>query len=206
MRWMIALVFVSFVADAGAGGRRRGRSQGGGCSSSANCSSSQSVQSYQPYRGSVYAPPPTSQAPVVVAPAPVPSGMQLMTETTIKEKRNKTVIKTRTTAVDALDELNRQRAQRGLRPYLRCPGLSQAASACVEFRAKRRHHGHVSGGMGDFQFVPQGYHCDATGAEAPGQNYPPGFWTCAMYDNYTYAGAARAFDESGDQYMQLMVR
>lgn len=93
-----------------------------------------------------------------------------------------------------------------MRPYLRCPGLSQAALSCAKFRAKVRCHGHVPHGMGDFQFVPQGYHCEAAGAEAGGQNYPTGFWTCAMYDNYQFAGAARAFDENGDQFMSLFVR
>lgn len=107
------------------------------------------------------------------------------------------------TVKDALDELNAQRAQRGLPPYRRDPALTKAAMKCASTRAKTHVHGHMQGGMSDFTCLDAGVPCECTGAEAPGQNYPPGFWTCAMYDNYTVAGAARAFDERGEQYMSL---
>src|SRR4029077_5254922 len=35
---------------------------------------------------------------------------------------------------DGLDEVNAQRAARGLRPYVRDDGLTQAARACAQFR------------------------------------------------------------------------
>src|SRR5262245_27206415 len=38
---------------------------------------------------------------------------------------------------DGLDEVNAQRAARGLRPYVRDEGLTQAAQKCAAFRAER---------------------------------------------------------------------
>lgn len=105
---------------------------------------------------------------------------------------------------DALAEVNAKRASRGLRPYQFDAGLTQAARACAQHRADRLMFGHVMGGMGDFQFVPPGTRCDATGCAA----YPPsmGFLACAVYDNYRYAGAATVIGRDGRAYHSLFVR
>ena len=105
---------------------------------------------------------------------------------------------------DALDILNAQRAARGLRPYLRDTGLTLAARAAATFRARHLLFGHVTGGMGDFQFLAPGVTAAAAGCAA----YPPqdGFLACAMYDGYTYAGAYTVVGPDGRGYHHLFVR
>jgi uncharacterized protein YkwD len=104
-------------------------------------------------------------------------------------------------ASDGLDEVNAKRAARGLRPYLRDEGLSQAAQACAAFRAQHGLFGHTSN---DFGFVPAGTSASSAGCAA----YPAGYgWmSCCTYDNYTYAGAAWATGRDGQRYMHLFVR
>jgi len=102
---------------------------------------------------------------------------------------------------DGLDEVNAKRAARGLRPYIRDEGLSQAAQACAAFRAQHGLFGHTSN---DFGFVPAGTSASSAGCAA----YPAGYgWmSCCTYDNYTYAGAAWVTGRDGQRYMQLYVR
>jgi hypothetical protein len=108
---------------------------------------------------------------------------------------------------DALDEVNRQRAARGLYPYRRCPLLTVAAAACARYRANHGIHGHTN----DFAFVPAGCHCAATGAEGSGSHGPgwvpaDGFGACAVFDSYREAGAAWVTAPNGQMYCSLFVR
>jgi hypothetical protein len=104
-------------------------------------------------------------------------------------------------AGDGLDEVNAKRAARGLRPYIRDEGLTQAAFACAQHRAARRLFGHSSN---DFAFVPAGTSARSAGCAA----YPAshGWMSCCTYDNYTYAGAAWVTGGDGKRYMHLYVR
>jgi hypothetical protein len=104
---------------------------------------------------------------------------------------------------DALDELNAKRAAKGLRPYIRDEGLTRAARACAAFRAQHRLFGHVEGGRGDFAFAEPGVRVDATGCAA----YPAhmGFLACAMWDDYTHAGAISVPGSDGRSYHHLFV-
>lgn len=164
------------------------------CSRRGGC---QTTYEYRQVYRSVQAP--VRSTPVVLA-APVPTATT--SETTVKEKRNKTVIKTRTTSV-GLDRLNRQRAQRGLRPYIFDEGLTQAAERVASTKAA----GCISGHINDFAYLPPGVQCAATGADGSKIHASdPNFYTCAMYDNYTYAGAAVCLGPDNNQYFSLFVR
>lgn len=107
-------------------------------------------------------------------------------------------------AGDALDEVNAARARRGLRPYLRDEGLTQAAHSAATYRASRRIFGHVPGGMGDFQFLPPGSVARAAGCGALDASW--GWGSCCTYDSYTYAGAAVVIGADGRRFMHLFVR
>lgn len=102
---------------------------------------------------------------------------------------------------DGLDEVNAKRSARGLRPFARDEGLTQAARACAAFRAERGLFGHTSN---DFAFVPPGASAASAGCAA----YPAGYgWmSCCTYDNYTSAGAAWVTGRDGRRYMHLFVR
>ena len=102
---------------------------------------------------------------------------------------------------DGLDEVNAKRAMRGLRPFVRDEGLTQAARACAQYRAAYGMFGHTSN---DFAFVPAGSMAGSAGCAA----YPAGFgWmSCCTYDNYTYGGAAWVTGSDGRRYMHLFVR
>jgi uncharacterized protein YkwD len=102
---------------------------------------------------------------------------------------------------DGLDEVNAQRVARGLRPFLRDEGLTQAAFACASFRAAHGLFGHTSN---DFSFVPPGSWASAAGCAAYPASY--GWLSCCVYDNYTYAGAAWVTGRDGKRYMHLFVR
>lgn len=101
---------------------------------------------------------------------------------------------------DALDELNAKRLAKGLRPYIRDEGLTRAARACAAFRASRLMFGHTDN---DFRFAPAGVRVDATGCAA----YPAhmGFLACAMWDDYTHAGAVSVPGPDGRSYHHLFV-
>lgn len=102
---------------------------------------------------------------------------------------------------DSLDEVNAERAKRGLQPFTRDPLLCQAAYACAKARAASHIHGHLSS---DFDYLPAGARATAAGCGAwlPGE----GWGTCCTYDSYQTAGAAWVVGSDGKRYMHLFVR
>lgn len=102
---------------------------------------------------------------------------------------------------DALDEVNAYRTSRGLKPFIKCDGLMEAARKTADFRAAHLLFGHTSS---DFAFVPSGYRADAAGCAAYPASY--GWLSCCMDDNYVYAGAAWTLGRDGKRYMHLFVR
>jgi len=102
---------------------------------------------------------------------------------------------------DGLAEVNAKRAERGLRPFIPDPGLTQAAFACAQFRAAHGLFGHTSN---DFAFVPPGTHASSAGCAAYTASH--GWMSCCVYENYTYAGAAWVTGRDGRRYMHLFVR
>lgn len=103
---------------------------------------------------------------------------------------------------DALDEVNAERAKRGLRPFINDPLLNQAAQAAAQQRAARRIHGHLP--ESDFTYVPAGGRTQTAGCGALEPSW--GWGTCCTFDNYTYAGAAWVMGSDGRRYMHLFVR
>jgi len=109
-------------------------------------------------------------------------------------------------ATDALDEVNAQRAARGLKPYIRDENLTQGAMAAAKFRADRLMFGHTAS---DHAHLPartfERFRLTniAAGCAAYPKSY--GFMACAVYDNYTYAGAATVTGRDGKRYCQLFV-
>lgn len=103
---------------------------------------------------------------------------------------------------EALDEVNAERAKRGLRPYVVDPLLTQAAKEAASRRASRFIHGHLP--ESDFSCLPSGAHCNTAGCGALEPSW--GWGTCCTYDNYTYAGAAWVMGSDGRRYMHLFVR
>lgn len=102
--------------------------------------------------------------------------------------------------IEALGEVNRQRAERGLPPYAYDSDLTQAAGACAAYRAEHRLHGHTGS---DFAFLPAGSHADAAGCAA----WQSGFGACAVFETqYHTAGAAFVVGKDGLRYCQLFVR
>jgi hypothetical protein len=106
-----------------------------------------------------------------------------------------------TTVGDGLDEVNAKRAARGLPPFIRDEGLTQAASTCASFRAEHGLFGHTSN---DFAFVPAGSSASSAGCAAYPASY--GWMSCCTYEGYTYAGAAWVTGRDGRRYMHLFVR
>lgn len=104
-----------------------------------------------------------------------------------------------TAGADALDEVNALRAARGLKPYIRDPQLTEGARRLASFRARHRLFGHTNN---DFSFVPGT--ARVTGCAAYPASY--GWMSCAVYDSYTYAGAAWAMGSDGKRYMHLVAR
>ena len=104
-------------------------------------------------------------------------------------------------ADDALAEVNAERAQRGLRPFLPDPMLNQAARSCAQIRAARRIEGHLPN---DFSYLPAGTTASSAGCGAMEPSW--GWGTCCTYENYTYAGAAWVMGSDGKRYMHLFVR
>lgn len=101
---------------------------------------------------------------------------------------------------DALDEVNRTRAARGLAPFQRDEALSQAAAGAANHRAATRNAGHTSN---DFAFLPPGSRAQAAGCAAWQQGQ--GWGACCTYENWKYAGAAYAIGPDGRRYMHLFV-
>ena len=104
-------------------------------------------------------------------------------------------------ADDALDEVNRARAARGLRPFVKDAGLSQAAAGAADYRASRLIAGHTTN---DFAFVPPGSSARAAGCAAWRPEW--GWGACCTYERWTYAGAAVTVGRDGRRYMHLFVR
>jgi hypothetical protein len=102
---------------------------------------------------------------------------------------------------DALEEVNAERARRGLRPFLADPLLNQAARSCAKIRATNRIEGHLAS---DFVYLPAGASAAAAGCGALEPSW--GWGTCCTYENYTYAGAAWVMGGDGQRYMHLFVR
>ena len=102
---------------------------------------------------------------------------------------------------DGLDEVNAKRAARGLRPFARDEGLTQAARACAAFRADQGLFGHTAN---DFAFVPAGSSASSAGCAAYPASY--GWMSCCTYEGYTTAGAAWVTGRDGRRYMHLFVR
>ena len=103
---------------------------------------------------------------------------------------------------DALDEVNAERARRGLKPFLPDPLLNKAALACARQRSARGIHGHLP--ESDFSYLPAGAQATSAGCGALEPSW--GWGTCCTYDNYTYAGAAWVMGADGRRYMHLFVR
>lgn len=102
---------------------------------------------------------------------------------------------------DGLAEVNRERARRGLRPFIYDAALTQAARSCAQIRASRRIRGHL---RNDFAYVPAGTTARAAGCGALEPSW--GWGTCCTYENHTYAGAAWVMGSDGRRYMHLFVR
>ncbi len=104
-------------------------------------------------------------------------------------------------AEDALDQVNKQRAARGLPPYLRDDGLTAGAINVANFRASRLMFHHTSN---DFQGLPAGVSAAASGCAAYPKSY--GFMACAVYERHRHAGAAWVLGRDGKMYCQIFVR
>lgn len=107
----------------------------------------------------------------------------------------------KTTATDALAEVNEARARRGLPPFQHDPLLTQAAQKAAQLRAANGIAGHLAS---DFDCLPAGASADAAGCGALDDSW--GWGTCCTYDNYTHAGAAWVRGSDGRRYMHLFVR
>ncbi len=107
----------------------------------------------------------------------------------------------RAQAVDALDEVNAARVKRGLHPFVKDSNLTAGAVSAAQFRAARLVFGHTSN---DFNFLPPGTTADAAGCAGNSPSW--GFMACAMFESYTYAGAAKVIGRDGNLYCHLFVR
>lgn len=118
------------------------------------------------------------------------------------ESKSDSKTTTLTGSDDALDEVNAERAKRGLKPFLPDPLLNKAALACAKQRCARFIHGHLP--ESDFSYLPAGGQATSAGCGALEPSW--GWGTCCTYDNYTYAGAAWVMGSDGRRYMHLFVR
>jgi hypothetical protein len=106
----------------------------------------------------------------------------------------------RAEAIDALDEVNAARAQRGLRPFARDANLTAGAMQAATIRAAHRVHGHLAN---DFNCLPPGTTAAAAGCGVEYAGF--GWLACCTYENWQSAGAAKARDSSGRWYFHLFV-
>lgn len=104
---------------------------------------------------------------------------------------------------DAMMELNRIRASKGLRPFIRDEGLTRGAMSAAKFRADRLIKGHTRPAGSDFGFLPRGVSADATGAGGCAPFW--GFMACCDDENWRFAGAATCKGADGRLYHHLFV-
>lgn len=104
-------------------------------------------------------------------------------------------------AVDALHEVNAERAKRGLRPFIHDPHLTAGAVNVAHFRATHLIRGHTAN---DFGGLPAGATAKAAGCGALESSW--GWGSCCTFDSYTYAGAAVITGRDNRRYMQIFVR
>ncbi len=120
-------------------------------------------------------------------------------------------------ANDALAEVNNQRARAGLFPFVYDEGLTQAASRVADVRAAR----HIQFHCNDFQYLPSGV--NGSGIVSGAGVSSNKFMACyteyprrmggeashggipGVQGNTVYAGAAVAYDSSGQRYCHLFV-
>jgi hypothetical protein len=102
---------------------------------------------------------------------------------------------------DALDEVNARRAAKGLRPFLKDEGLTQAAYSAASYRAARLITGHDPNG--DFRHVPTGSFANYGGCAAW---HGTDWGSCCSDEDHTYAGAAWVRGADNRRYMHLFVR
>lgn len=103
---------------------------------------------------------------------------------------------------DVLRELNEQRADRGLEPYIWDADLTWAAAKVSQVRAERLLFEHTAN---DHSYLPDGVYADAAGCAAYPASY--GFMACAMYEPGThYAGAAYTLGKDNRRYCHLFIR
>jgi len=201
-RLLAILLTLALLASDTQAGRPRGYYSGGGCSGG-NCG----VPTAMPVSncpGGV-CPAPVATVATTAAPIDCPNGnCAASVPATPTTPKPVTAAKPIEPATDPLAQVNARRAAAGLRPYQHDPGLTTAARAAATYRARYRIRGHVIGGMGDFQFLPPGTQATAAGCAA--WNPGDGFGSCAMYDSYTFAGAASVQGEDGLVYHHLFVR
>ena len=103
---------------------------------------------------------------------------------------------------NALDEVNKARAERGLKPYIHDPLLAKGALECAKQRASRLIHGHLP--ESDFTYLPK--EVNVNGVVGGCAAWESGFGACAMYDNYTYCGASWVRGSDGLKYCHIFVR
>jgi hypothetical protein len=188
---LAALALTALATDSEAGPRRRGAQP----------------TYYQPTYQPAYQSP--AYSPSVVTPAgeyatyytPTESGVYTANYTPATPVYQTASYDSASLAGDGLDEVNAKRAARGLRPFIRDEGLTQAAQACAAYRAAYGLFGHTSN---DFAFAPAGTPVSSTGCAAYPASY--GWMSCCTYDNYTYAGAAYVTGPDGRRFMHLFVR
>jgi hypothetical protein len=207
VRLLVLIVLGAVAVDAQAGGRRRG----GGCPSG-QCSPMVQYQPFQ-YQSFQYQPQVIQQSPTIQAlPAPVPT-QSFTASTTQTQVQSQSAVNgpkpdENYGTYDGLDEVNACRAQRGLPPFIRDPGLSVGAARCARTKANYCHTGHLNGPMSDFSCLDPGVQCSSTGAD--GSKHVLGdIWgwsTCCTYEPYMFAGAAWAIGPDGCRYMSLFVR
>lgn len=141
-------------------------------------------------RGSCSTSCPACRAPEA-APEPIP----------VKPRPNGYSTTSASGADDALAEVNAARAARGLRPFLRDDGLTQAARWASRHRARYLIEGHTDN---DFWWLPDG--CSATAAGCAAWEPGLGWGSCCTYEGHTYAGAAWCLGSDGRRYMHIFVR
>jgi hypothetical protein len=100
----------------------------------------------------------------------------------------------------AIVVVNRQRAARGLRPFVEDPGLTAAALAAATYRAANGIEGHAD----DFRFLPPGVQSNCAGCAAWANDGT--FGACALYESWTYCGAATVIGRDGRAFHHAFYR